>query len=367
MNFNSITLTILSLAICIGLGAALWYYSRRPENAGLSLGVLVKKLIIQQNSTLYLLITTLFISGESMMAASVAGEDGRVSVVARLVSHFAIGALAFIGALSFIKTISNFVSSIKERNAMKIFVRFLMMIIILVMALLAPVANTILLAHAFHQSAQLDLFYLNIMGTEYNYFRSMAEYGFSMPYNSWSALHNVVAASVILNIFGFIIILYESLEALATMQGTGILDEAAVETKKAPDKKPASADDEDEEDAPAENKDKPKKKGMEKLTENLETLVDFFYDGNKEKTKKVIEQLSKILNGRSEQESIPTGFATAGLVSELSKVDRKNPDAVKKMKEKIEKFIGGSKSGNKDSSGKIISPEGGLGYVLGKK
>lgn len=371
MTFNNMTLTILGLAMFIGFGASLWYYSRRPENVGLSLGVIVKKLIIQQNSTLYLVITTLFISGESMMAASAAGEDGRVSVLARLISHVAIGALAFIGALSFIKTISNFAQSIMERNVPKIIIRFLMLTIIMVMALLAPVANTILLAHAFHQSAQLHLFYLDIMRPESEYFRALLKYGLSLPYSSWSALHNAVAASVILNIFGFIIIVYESLEALATMLGTGILDEDRVNapTKdKGKDKggkdDKKKADEEEDEESGDEKKDD---KGTQIITSNLEKLVTFFYGSDQAHIDKTMKLVNRTLATRDETENVATGFSAAVLIKELAKVDPKNAAQVTAMKDKIKAFMGGSKNGNKNIKGEVISPAGGLGIVLQTK
>jgi len=369
--YNNITLTIFGLIVFLGGGFLMHRYANLPENKGLSFGVLIKKLIIRQISTIFVSCTILLVAGESLMAASVAGEDDRVSVLARFISHMAIGFLAFVGALSWMKTVANFVTSVRERNPTKIVVRFLLLIIIFILTFGAPVANTILLAHAFKQSAQLHLFWLDMMSNDYAYFRAMAEYGISMPYSSWSALHNAIAASVILNFAGILIIAIESLESYATMSGTSIFDEDLAENaptkKEVPNSKDSKAGEEaneEEETVP----DKNKKKGVEKLSSNLESLVKYFYDNtHEEKVKKVMEHINKILNGRNEQENIATGFSAATLISEMSKVDVKNVEQVKKMKEKIEKFIGGSKSGNKDASGKVLSLEGGLGYVLGKE
>lgn len=367
MNYNNIALTVFALASMVGI----WYlyrkYEELPENKGLEFGVLAKKLIVTRLSSIYVLTTTLLTISESLMAASVAGTDDRVSVIARFGAHVTIGFLAFVGALSWVKTLANFVTAIQERDGTKIVVRFMLLIIILLLTFGMPVANTLLLAHAFHQSPQLHLFWLSIMGTQQAYINALLEYGFNMPYHSWSSLHNAIAASLVLNLASLLIIAIESLNAFLSMDGTHMFDEERAENDAPPDKK---EDKGGEEKDPSADKDKPKKDegdGAKKLKDNLKTLVSFFYDGDDAKVERSMRQIDTVLASRKAEESMATGFSATLLAKEIEGVDKKNAENVKKLKTKISEFIGGSKHGQKDPDGKVTTPAGGLGVVLSKK
>lgn len=339
---SQLQVTLYAVACAAGAAFLFWRYWNKPENKDLPFDFVVRRLLVQHTSSIFMAVNVLTVTGESLMAAGAIG-DARVNTLARFITHFTIGFLCLIGALNIFKSLGAFMQDMREKKYGQAGIQFAIFMILCFLTLIAPCINTVILAHSFHQSAELNLFIssMNPWVSQNKYIYLLVEAGKSMPYSPWGELHSAIAASVALNFITFLIVAYEGLHnwyvaAEDSSMGRGIVGEGKKEDKK-------GEEEEDEKDS----KDDPNTKTV---MSNVEQLLKFYFTINgtvlDAEVKAISDKIRNVIKGRQPTTLMATVTNSVVLNERIREVGN-NPDKIKKLKEDIAVFISsGGKSAN---------------------
>lgn len=248
--YNNVVSTILMLGLTGLIFFWIWLLSRRPENKGVPWGVaLIRNLVKQHVSYLmgFVIVTNLASAG---IAATISGPDSNPA--SRIMTHFAIFAVSVFGAFSLLPSWRLMVTKEKITPGRR-FARGLAFIIMFVFAIIAPIVNMFLIAHALDQVPHLNLFFMSIapqfMVSDDAYITALINSGVELPdniraYSPFQNMRTILAAEFWVMVFGMLVLFVEVLTApdnhvktLHQMEEEAEADNKKEEEKKKEDKK----------------------------------------------------------------------------------------------------------------------------------
>ena len=327
--------------------------SKGPGNAGQEPGRILLRLGVTYTLSFLILIQIFLNVVEAAIVGSL--QDPGVNTGARMSGHFLIAAVGILGALTWIKSFREMISSImlKEKDAKGVevyapfwskrfplfMITFVLMLLGLIASLVAPVANMWTLANAVHNTRELEIFFAFAkysMGwkSQIDYAMVLAEAGAPARYSPWGGLAGVMVFSIVITATHIMIYVWEVVFALKLSMTKSDMT-AAFETDLYSDKKPSKdkggkgkggKDDKDkddegddegdgEDDSAESGKDKKKKKSQHSILEKLWEFMGMDGDAAEKWSEKVYPLLNK---SGSDKESANVEFA-----SSISDIHRK--------------------------------------------
>lgn len=352
--------------------------TKDPVNAGQEPGRILLKIGITYTLSFLILIQIFLNVVEAAIVGSL--QDPGVNTGARMSGHFLIAAVGILGALTWIKSFREMISSIflKEKDAkgnevyapwwskrFPLFViTFVLMFLGLVASIGAPVANMWTLANAVHNTRELEIFFAYAkysMGwkSQMDYALVLVENNAPLKYSPWGGLSGVMVFSIIITFTHVMIYIWEVVFALklsitkSDMTGAFETDLYADKKPKNPDpkgggkKKNKNADENEEEDDEADEDDdnggdnegkKKKNKAQHAVLDKLWAFMGMDDDQSSKWTEKVFPLLDK-QGSDKEQANIEFASALSELHRKITHFEQKGHGPKKETDKDIEKEL----------------------------
>lgn len=230
MSVQMVTGIFLSLLIIFSVAYALYRVKQRDEYKDMELGAVIFDLLFNHERTVTVTILIAIILGETMIAGTLVDE--RTNPVGRMMPHLAMGIMSIVGAITFAKQLTLFAESFRSKSVGIVLARFITVISSGVMTLLAPAANTLILANGYHQTDIVALLYYQLFYPETVYISKVVQAGYNWPFNALKEINNGLLASLILTLFGTLITIEEVATTLIRRIGESIAEAAKADKSK---------------------------------------------------------------------------------------------------------------------------------------
>lgn len=369
---DSLTATLAAVA-AIGAFATYCYFLQKGESRPLG-ELLVDEAVLKNESILMLLMMGASV-GEALQAATVFSPDIKIhtAVISRIVGHLFISVTGMVATLTFFRDVGALFEAGLDKHSR--FARFIVILIVFLMMVGAPIANTILLAGNLKQEVILDLFFVSwnpFIGDE-EYIRILQIWGYAPTWSAWAAMETALKMSWIINLFHFSIAILEGVRSVSSKSRRKRLlfkeDDKTEEdsSKKKNDKKDERKDDDSETMAG-------EKRHYEAVSKNITFLLSRIGYREKTKLESMVKAAVKVLDDTyTAKQRVAMGIAArlAALVAEGKTIDQDDRTDKAAAKAKLKKdiyliFENPLKAkGNGDKGGDFLSPTAaGLGMKL---